>query len=269
MRMERIAAIALIVMFAAACQTAGGGMKVSPTSANIVGAIADKARPNDAAFDASCIGQANPCAGVKLDQFRKPAEMLAFGEVRPGMKIGELIPGAGYMTRLFSKAVGRQGQVYAFNGPAPAGRSLGFQPVLDDKKNYPNVSFVQTDFASLAAPEPLDLVWTSQNYHDMHNPGRNLDIKAANRAIFNALRPGGLYVIIDHVAAPDTPGGVNAQFHRISPDLVKQEVLAAGFELVAASDALRNPADPRNKTVFDDSIRHRTDQFMMKFRRPG
>ncbi len=269
MRAGLMGSMAVAALLAAACQTMGGAAQVSATSPNIVAAVADKARPNDAAFDASCIGQANACAGVKLDPFRKPADMLAFGEVKPGMKIGELIPGGGYMTRLFSKAVGKEGKVYLFNGPAAGGRPLGFQPVLDDATNYPNVSFVQTDFAKLASPEPLDLVWTSQNYHDMHNPGRNLDINAANKSIFNALKPGGIYVVLDHVAAADTPGGVHAQFHRIVQDLVKQEVLAAGFEFVGESAVLRNPNDPHDKTVFDDSIRHRTDQFMMKFRRPG
>lgn len=268
MRMKLMGTMAVAAFIAAACQTMGAP-QVTASSPNIVAAVSDKARPNDAAFDASCIGQANPCAGVKLDPFRKPAEMLAFGEVRPGMKIGELIPGGGYMTRLFSKAVGKEGKVYLFNGPAANGRALGFQPILDDTKNYANVSFVQTDFATLASPEPLDLIWTSQNYHDMHNPGRNLDIGAANKAIFNALKPGGIYVVLDHVAAADTPGGVNAQFHRIVPELVKKEVLAAGFEFVGESPVLRNPNDPHDKGVFDDSIRHRTDQFMMKFKRPG
>lgn len=268
MRASLMGSMAIAALLAAACQTMGAA-QVSATSPNIVAAVADKARPNDAAFDAGCIGQANPCAGVKLDPFRKPADMLAFGEVKPGMKIGELIPGGGYMTRLFSKAVGKDGKVYLFNGPAAGGRALGFQPILDDKANYGNVSFVETDFAKLASPEPLDLVWTSQNYHDMHNPGRNLDINAANKSIFNALKPGGIYVVLDHVAAADTPGGVNAQFHRIVPGLVKQEVLAAGFEFVGESAVLRNPNDPHDKGVFDDSIRHRTDQFMMKFRKPG
>jgi predicted methyltransferase len=268
MRAGLMGSMAVGALLAAACQTTGAA-QVSATSPNIVAAVADAARPQDANFDAGCIGQANPCAGVKLDPFRKPAEMLAFGEVKPGMKIGELIPGGGYMTRLFSKAVGASGKVYLFNAAAANGRALGFQPVLDDKTNYPNVSFVETDFAKLASPEPLDLVWTSQNYHDMHNPGRNLDIAAANRSIFNALKPGGIYVVLDHVAAADTPGGVNAQFHRIVPAMVKQEVLAAGFEFVGESAVLRNPNDPHDKGVFDDSIRHRTDQFMMKFRRPG
>lgn len=267
MHKRLLGSLAFAALIAAGCQTMADSASVTASSPNIVAAVADPARPQDANFDASCIGRENACAGVKLDPFRKPAEMLAFGEVKPGMKVGELIPGGGYMTRLFSKAVGASGKVYLFNGPAANGRPLGFQPILDDKTDYPNVSFVETDFAKLASPEPLDLVWTSQNYHDMHNPGRNLDIMAANKAIYNALKPGGIYVVLDHATAPGMP--FNAQLHRIDPAMVKSEVLAAGFEFVGESDALRNPNDPHDKAVFDDSIRHKTDQFMMKFRRPG
>jgi len=254
----------------AACQ--GGpatsqSASVSPTSANIVAAIADPARPDDASADPACLSQQAPCVGRKLDADRKPAEMLAFAGARPGMKIGELIPGAGYMTRLFSKAIGPTGKVYLFNGPAAAGRALGFQPILDDKTNYPNVSFIQTDFTTIPTPEPLDLVWTSQNYHDMHNPGRNLDINAANKAVLNALKPGGIYIVLDHATAPGV--AFNAQLHRIDPEMVKKEVLAAGFEFVGESTVLRNPNDPHDKAVFDASIRHKTDQFMFKFKKPG
>jgi len=254
MRTSLMRTLALAALLGiAACQTAAT-QTPAPTasSANIVAAIADTARPK---------------ADTDLDADRKPAEMLAFAGAAPGMKVGELIPSGGYMTRIFSKAIGPTGKLYLLNGPAAAGRTLGFQGILDDKANYPNATFVQTDFLTIATPEPLDLVWTSQNYHDMHNPGRNLDINAANKAIFNALKPGGVYIVLDHVAAPGV--AFNATIHRIDPAMVKGEVLAAGFEYVGESNALRNPADPHDKTVFDPSIRHKTDQFMMKFRKPA
>jgi len=249
--MRSLAFAALLA--AAGCQTvAAAPPPPTATSAHIVSAVADPARPQ---------------ADKDLDADRKPAEMLAFAEITPGEKIGELIPGGGYMTRNFSKAIGPTGKLYLFNGPAPAGRPLGFQGILDDKANYPNVAFVQTDFVTLTSPEPLDLVWTSQNYHDMHNPGRNLDINAANKAIFNALKPGGTYVVLDHQSAPGVD--FSAQLHRIDGAKVKAEVLAAGFEFVGESNVLRNPADPKDKSVFDPSIRRKTDQFILKFRKPA
>lgn len=268
MRTNLLRSLAVGALFATACQTGPAvSQAVTPTSANIVAAIKDPARPQDADATAGCLDQAKPCTGVKLDEYRKPADMLAFGEAKPGMKVGELIPGAGYMTRLFSKAVGPTGKVYLFNGPPAAGRPPGFQPILDDKTNYSNVSFIQTDFLKLAAPEPLDLVWTSQNYHDMHNPGRNLDIVAANKAVLAALKPGGVYVVLDHQSAKGTE--FDAQLHRIDKEKVKSEVLAAGFQFVGESTALVNPADDGTKAVFDPSVRRHTNQFMLKFKKPG
>ncbi len=259
-------AFAIAIGVAAGCATMTAAAPTA-TSPHIVAAVADKARPQDATFDPGCIGAANACVGVKLDAFRKPADMLAFAGVTPGMKIGELIPGQGYMTRLFSKAVGPTGAVHVFAGAPREGQPQPIAAIQGDKANYPNVDVTLTDFATINTPEPLDLVWTSQNYHDMHNPGRNLDINAANKAVYNALKPGGVYIVLDHATAPGTP--FNAQLHRIDPDMVKKEVLAAGFEFVGESNVLRNTADPHDKGVFDDSIRHRTDQFIMKFKRPA
>ncbi len=251
--MRSMAFAAMIGVSACAMDPAETMMAVTASSPNIVAAVADPARP---------------AADVERDANRKPAEMLAFGEVSPGDKVGELIPGGGYITRIMSKAVGPTGHVYLFNGPPrQAGQPQAFQPILDDTANYGNVSFIQTDFTTIPAPEPLDLVWTSQNYHDMHNPGRNLDIIGANKAVFNALKPGGLYIVLDHQSAK----GVDfaADLHRIDMAKVKAEVLQAGFEFVEESFVLDNPADDGTKIVFDPSIRGKTDQFILKFRRPS
>ena len=247
--MRTIAFAALIGV--SACQT----MTAPPTATSpwIVSAVADPARP---------------AADTVRDADRKPAEMIAFGEVHPGEKIGELIPGAGYMTRILSKAVGPTGHVYLFNGPPrEAGKPQGFQPVLDDTANYGNVSFIQSDFTKLATPEPLDMVWTSQNYHDMHNPGRNLDINVANKAVMSALKPGGIYIVLDHQSAK----GVDfaADLHRIDMQKVKNEVIAAGFTFVSESSVLHNPNDDGTKMVFDPAIRGKTNQFILKFKKPG
>ena len=251
MRNTLLRSLALAALLAtAACQTAAAP---TATSDYIVAAIADPARP---------------AADTARDADRKPAEMIAFGEVHPGEKIGELIPSGGYMTRILSKAVGPKGHVYLFSGPPRvAGQPQAFQPILDDKANYPNLTFIQTDFKTLVAPEKLDLVWTSQNYHDLHNPGRNIDINVANKAVMDALKPGGLYVVLDHQSAKGVD--FDDKLHRINMQRVKDEVLAAGFEFVAESNVLDNPNDDGTKGVFDASIRGKTDQFILKFRKPG
>jgi predicted methyltransferase len=273
MRSLAVAAIAAAAL--GACQStggAGGAASVTPTSAHIVAAIADPARPQDADATPGCTDAAKPCNGKALDQYRKPAEMLAFGEVSPGEKVGELIPGAGYMTRLLSKAVGPSGKVYVF-ASAPVARegqpppAAPVAPITADKANYANVSVIITDFTTIPSPEPLDLVWTSQNYHDMHNPGRNLDINAANKAVYNALKPGGVYIVLDHQSAKGVD--FNAQLHRIDKEKVKAEVIAAGFQYVGESTALVNAADDGTKAIFDPAVRRQTNQFILKFKRPA
>ncbi len=252
----RSLALAALLAATAACQTAA---MPAPTarSAHIVSAIADPARP---------------AADSARDADRKPAEMVAFGEVSPGDKVGELIPGGGYMTRILSKAVGASGKIYVF-ASAPVQREGQPPPaapvaaITADAANYGNVQVVITDFTTIAAPEPLDLVWTSQNYHDMHNPGRNLDINKANKAVYGALKPGGLYVVLDHQSAKGVD--FDAQKHRIDMAKVKAEVISAGFTFVEESQVLDNPADDGSKGVFDASIRGKTDQFILKFKKPG
>ena len=146
--------------------------------------------------------------------------MIAFGEVHPGEKIGELIPGGGYMTRILSKAVGPTGQRLCLRQPAAfsakaSRRRLSSRCDLDDTANYGNVQVVHLPTSRPSpSPEPLDLVWTSQNYHDMHNPGRNLDINAANKAVYGALKPGGIYIVLDHQSAKGVDFDANAAPHR-------------------------------------------------------
>ena len=252
MRKSMMTSLAVAALLMTACQSTAQTPAPTASSANIVAAVADTSRPQ---------------ADKDLDADRKPAEMLAFAGAKPGMKVGELIPGGGYMTRNFSKAIGPTGKLYVFASAPREGQPAPVAAITADKAAYPNVSVIITDFTTIATPEPLDLVWTSQNYHDMHNPGRNLDINAANKAILGALKPGGTYIVLDHSSAAGV--AFNAQLHRIDQEMVKKEVLAAGFEFVGESNVLRNPADPRDKGVFDPSIRHKTDQFMMKFKKPG
>jgi predicted methyltransferase len=200
------------------------------------------------------------------DAARKPALVLAFAEVQPGWKVGEYTPGGGYFTRLLSPAVGPGGRVYAYP-PAEIVRLLP-KHLSDAQANaaaapLQNVTVLTGTNGEFAAPEPLDLVFTAQNYHDLHTryapPGA---AAAFNAAVFRALRPGGRYVIVDHRG--DEPD----RLHRIAPGQVRREVEAAGFVFDDATEALANPADPRTAAVFDPAIRGRTDQFALRFRKP-
>jgi predicted methyltransferase len=214
-----------------------------------------------------------PAADTARDSDRKPAETLEFAGVAPGLKVAELLPGGGYFTRIMSKAVGSNGRVYALV-PAPSPDDPPNTPdfslrvkALAASPNYSNVSVVSEPFGELKTPEPVDLVWTSQNYHDLHNfPG--LDLAVFNQMVFEALKPGGIYLILDHATAPGMGASETETLHRIDPEIVKREVQAAGFVFVGESNILRQANDPHTAKVFDPSIRGHTDQFILKFKKP-
>jgi predicted methyltransferase len=237
-------------------------LRLSPVQAKspdaISAAIADASRPD---------------TDKERDANRKPAETLAFAGVKSGDRVAELLPGGGYFTRLFSKVVGAGGHVYALvpapspNAPPDAlDRAARVKAIAADP-NYSNVSVVVEPFAQLKAPEPVDLVWTSQNYHDVHNfPG--VDVTVFNQSVFDALKPGGTYLVLDHAAEPGSGVRDTATLHRIDPETVKKEVLAAGFVFVGGSDLLHQADDTHGVKVFDPSVRGKTDQFILKFRKP-
>jgi predicted methyltransferase len=230
-------------------------------------AVPAMAQPTPAATTAS-----RPAADIAADALRKPAEMLAFAEVKPGQTIVEMLPGGGYFTRLFSTAVGPKGKVIAV---LPEGLVKARPQALDGMKTLAaepgraNIAVSVTDLRTLAPAGSADLVWTSRNYHDMHGPQGPADqVAAVNKAAFEALKPGGLYVVLDHAAAPGSGLRDVATLHRIDPAVVKKEVVAAGFQFDGESKAVANPADDHTKAIFDPALRGHTDQFVYRFRKP-
>jgi predicted methyltransferase len=144
-----------------------------------------------------------PAADRERDPNRKPAEIVSFAGVEPGDKIAEIAPGGGYYTRILAKAVGPEGHVYALMPAFFANRPGGLDNINALAAQYPNVTVVVADFAALDLPEPVDLVWTTENYHDMANG----DIAAINSSAFAVLKPGGLYFVEDHSAPGASCGG--------------------------------------------------------------
>jgi predicted methyltransferase len=225
------------------------------------------------AITAAVADPARPDADRQRDPNRKPAETLEFAGVVPGEQVGELLPGGGYFTRLLSKTVGATGHVYALAPPRAADAPANMPDFAARAKliaadpAYANVSVVVEPLSAIQFPVPLDLVWTSQNYHDFHNlPG--LDVGKLDTQVFAALKSGGIYLVLDHAAAPGSADRDTATLHRIDPETVKREVLAAGFRFVGSSELLRNPQDPHTAAVFDPLIRGKTDQFILKFVKP-
>jgi len=208
-----------------------------------------------------------PATDTERDVNRKPAETLTFAGVKPGMVVGEIMPGRGYYTRLLAKVVGDKGKVYAML-PQPFARP---ESVDGLKAIGTNVVVQVNPGMAPAAPEKFDLLWTSENYHDFHmsRPGQPpADIVPFNKAAFDSLKPGGIFIVEDHALASGSgPAGI--ALHRIDPEQVKTEMAAAGFKLVGQSDVLKNPADTHTVEAHDASIRGKTDKFLLKFQKPA
>ena len=208
-----------------------------------------------------------PADEVARDPMRHPDRMLAFAQVQPGWKVADIRPGAGYFTRLFAPVVGETGKVYAFVPNRTAERENPRADAL--VAAYPNVTRVNGTLDGMSFPEPLDMIWMSQEYHDFWIPAFNTDVAQMNRAIFAALKPGGYFVVIDHSGRAGTGHDEVQSLHRIEGAALRAEVEAAGFVFDGESTALANPADDRTTNVFDEAIRGRTDQFVYRFRKPG
>jgi len=224
------------------------------------------------ALDRALADPARATQRQAADARRKPGELVAFAGIRPGDKVLDLIPGDGYWTRIFSKVVGPEGKVYAV-WPERYGRlAMGNVQTLrqlSTDKYYGNIVTEVQPTTTLTAPEPLDVVWTSQNYHDYPDEfmGKG-DPSILNKAVFSILKPGGTYIVIDHMAQSGSGMRDTEQFHRIDPATVRQQVEAAGFRFVGESKALNNSTDPLTVPVFDKAIRGHTSQFAYKFVKP-
>ena len=212
---------------------------------------------------------ANPARADQAgdDARRHAAEVIAFSGAKAGSTVVDIIPGAAYWTRIFTNVVGPTGHVWAVWPAAAKGYAEKGKPALE-ARGLTNVSAV-LDPAILTVEKPVDLVWTVQNYHDIPNKGGGEAALAAfNGAVFKALKPGGTYIVIDHVAAAGSGLRDTETLHRIDPAIVKKQVIAAGFQFVGESRALADPKDDHTLKVFDPRIRGVTDQFVYKFRKP-
>lgn len=222
---------------------------------------------------AAVANAARPDADRARDALRKPAETLEWAGVHSGMKVMDLVPGGGYFTRILSGAVGPEGHVYALQPAEVVNAFSAYRKAMDDldaEAGWDNVSFHFDSVSAFTVPEPLDMVFTALNYHDFHADFMGpADVPGVNRAVFNALKPGGVYVIIDHHAAAGSGVTEVNRVHRIDVETVKREVLAAGFVLDAESDLLAHPEDDRTGHVYQPQMRGRTDQFVLKFRKPA
>lgn len=259
MRQSMILAVAAVLSIAmAGCSGDTGGAAGGP------------AAPDVTAYAAALADPSRPAEDRARDVARHTAETLAFANVRPGQKVADMIIGGGYFTRVFSAAVGPEGRVIAWQPAELIAYQASYGESLTAVDALANVDGLRSPNGAPAFPAGLDLVFTAQNYHDLHLKTNPSDAASkTNAAVFAALKPGGLYVVIDHNAAAGAPLTTSDTLHRIDVETVKREVLAAGFVLDGESAVLANTADPLTSSVFDPAIQGQTSQFMLRFKKPA
>ena len=202
-----------------------------------------------------------------LDSSRKPREYLRFAGVRRCDTVAEINAGGGYLARLLPALVTDCGHVYASNAAFVLELFDGINGRLSESlQGFRNVTVSEQPDDSVHFAAPLDIAILNNIYHDLH--WQNVDTARLNRSILAALKPGGVLIIGDHSAAAGSGTSVVESLHRIERQIVIDEVEAAGFELIGSADFLANPDDDRSTHVIDETIRGRTDRFVLKFQRP-
>jgi predicted methyltransferase len=226
-------------------------------------------------IEAAVTAPGRPEAQVKLDASRKPAEMLKFLGLRRGDRALDLFGGFGYWSELMARAVGPEGRVTAWLALAETGpRSRAAWADLTARQK--NAAYFITPNDALALPaNAFDAALINLNYHDLYwesakDGFRRTDPDAFLKTVYAALKPGGAILVIDHVGeAGGDPRVLADKYHRIDPATIKADFARAGFLLDGESDALRNPADDHKLSVFEASIRGKTDRVAYRFRKPA
>ena len=232
-----------------------------------------QAAPADIAAALNAKGR--PADAVKLDESRKPAEILRFFQLERGDRALDLFTGTGYYAELIGNAVGRTGSVVAWE---PANFYKGDTVKAWDalKTRVPNARLLVGTAKDMAlAPDSFDFVLMHMIYHDTYWESEEygfprMDPAAFLQKVYAATKPGGVVGVVDHAAAP---GGevreVADKLHRIDPAVIRADFEKAGFAFDGESDLLRNAADDHSKLVFDPAVRGKTDRIVYRFRKPA
>lgn len=198
------------------------------------------------------------------DANRKPAELLVLSGVKPGDRVIEFASAGQYFTPFLTDIVGSKGMVYMYDLPYTEARAGAATRAF--VAAHPNARHELIDFNAVELPQNIDVVFNVLYYHDL--PLNKIDTAALNAKILKALKPGGIFFVVDHNARPGSGMEDTQKLHRIDPAIIRQEVTAAGFELVTESKLLAHPGDDHTLMVFSPGLRGMTDQSVFKFRKP-
>lgn len=263
--------VATSMMLAATAATIGLAAAKPPMRSHVSAHVQARAQASDALYAASVAAPGRPDEAIALDAGRKPADVLRFMMLRPGMHALDMVTGSGYYAELMGRVVGPRGSVVAFQ---PAFESSDKSRAKTDAvmKRQPNVT-VSGDLPAIYAAGGFDFAMIHLNYHDFYWESEQyhvprMDPNMVLAGLFKAMKPGGIVAVVDHVGPAGDTRAIVDKLHRIDPATVKADFARAGFVLEATSDLLANPADDHSKLVFDPSIRGKTDRFVFRFRKP-
>jgi predicted methyltransferase len=253
-RAAALTAFAFVI--AASCARDDAAAPASDAAARAVAAVENASRPEADRAD---------------DAMRQPERVLAFIGIEPGMRVFEIEGGAGYYTEMFSSLVGPDGEVVMQN-PESFDGFLGDTVTNRVNDRLDNVRLTKSNFDVLDADDgSMDMVTWMLGPHELYYMpnGEPLgDDATAFAEVWRILQPGGAFIVLDHSAAPGAPKSTGGAIHRIDQTIVMDLAENAGFVLAGESDVLRNPDDNREITVFDPSVRRKTDQFLLKYKKP-
>jgi predicted methyltransferase len=259
--MRKLSILALALAMAAPM---GGSAYSKPAG------MAARAAPD---FAAAVAAPGRPADMVKLDAVRHPAEILAFEGLKRGDMVLDLFAGGGYYTEIMARAVGPMGGVLAWD-PANFVNDKSRAAFAALKERAPNTGIFVTPANALSLPpNAFDFVMIHLNYHDFYWESAKygfprVDPQAVLASVYQAVKPGGIVAVIDHVGPAGDTRALVDKLHRIDPAVIRADFDRAGFKLEAESNLLRNPADDHSKLVFDPSIRGVTDRIVYRFRKP-
>jgi predicted methyltransferase len=249
------------------------GMRSMFLAALMVAAIpaAGWAKPADVQASVAATS-ARSEANVKLDESRKPAEVLKFLGLQQGMWVADPFGGNLYWAEITARAVGPKGRVTIWQPKQFYGQKT-YDNYMALKAKQPNVWLRVSPFEAPDLPGKYDFMLINLDYHDVYwesakNGVVRMDPDQWLKVIYDSMKPGAVVGVIDHVANPGDTRETVEKYHRIDPNVVKADFKRAGFVLEAESDMLRNPADDHGLSVFDEKIRGKTDRFVFKFRKP-
>lgn len=244
----------------------GGAAAVTAAAADAAGAAAAtyEVPPDTPSYIRSAVESPGRSAEQRArDVNRKPAQILTMSGIRPGDRVVEFASFGQYYTTMLSQIVGPKGHVYMYDLPYTGKRAGAASRAF--VATHPNCEYHLIDYNKLVLPRHVDIVFIVLYYHDLFL--NHIDTASLNARIFKALKPGGVFFIVDHNAAPGS-GTRDIKLHRIDPEVIRRQVTAAGFRLVEESHLLANPADDHTQLIFSPSIRGRTDRTIFEFRKP-